>query len=167
MVFGSHERVLAMDGDYIYVRIFLTLLVISSTRLILTFSRMDQQIIPSTTKALLDSPKTSSYHIKTVRECSMPKKDSSAVRLVIQRDDSSKKRYDFEADSHSSAGGFSVRFPVSNSLPSPPLYFFDRRYCQGSDTFFSSDGRIARLTCLNLYSCSGDCVDYQDDAEGL
>lgn len=167
MVFGSHERVLAMDGDYIYVSTFRTLLVISSTGLILTFARMDQQIIPSTTKALLDSPKTSSYHIKTVRECSMPKKDSSAVRLVIQRDDSSKKRYDFEADSHTSAGGFSIRFPVFSSFPSAPLSFYVRCHYRGSDTFFSSDGRIVCLNYLNLHSCSGDCVDYQDDAEGV
>ncbi|KAF8315344.1 hypothetical protein DL93DRAFT_2096746 [Clavulina sp. PMI_390] len=78
MVFGSHERILAMDGDYIY-------------------------IIPSASKALLENPKTSSYHIKTVRECPLPKKDSSTVRLVIVRDDLTKKRYDFEADSRESA----------------------------------------------------------------
>lgn len=33
----------------------------------------------------------------------MPKKDSTTVRLVIQRDDLTKKRYDFEADSRASA----------------------------------------------------------------
>jgi hypothetical protein len=68
--------------------------------------RAGTQIIPSATKALLDSLKTSSYHIKTVLECGMPKKDSSTVRLVIQRD-LTKKRYDFEADSRASASKLS------------------------------------------------------------
>jgi hypothetical protein len=102
MVFGSHERILAMDGDYIHVRA--TCFAYSWSA---KFKHTTTQIIPSATKALLDSLKTSSYHIKTVLECSMPKKDSSTVRLVIQRDDSTKKRYDFEADSRASASELS------------------------------------------------------------
>jgi hypothetical protein len=71
-----------------------------------TERRLLIQIIPSGSKGLLDSLKTNSYHIKTVLECSIPtKKDSSTtVRLVIQRDDHTKKRYDFEAENHVAAG---------------------------------------------------------------
>jgi len=71
-VFGSHERVLAIDGDYIH-------------------------IMPSATKALLDSLKTSSYHIKTVVKCNMSKKASASVKLIVRREGGN-KRYDFEAE---------------------------------------------------------------------
>lgn len=73
MVFGSHERVLAIDGDYIH-------------------------FMPSATKALLESAKTSSYHIKTVINCILTKKDAASVKMIVRRDGGN-KRYDFEAES--------------------------------------------------------------------
>ncbi|KAF8321089.1 stress-activated map kinase interacting protein 1-domain-containing protein [Cantharellus anzutake] len=71
-MFGSHERVLAIDGDYIH-------------------------IMPSATRALLDSLKTSSYHIGAVVKCTMSKKGSASVKLIVRRE-TGDKRYDLEAE---------------------------------------------------------------------
>ncbi|KAG8884920.1 hypothetical protein FRB98_002081 [Tulasnella sp. 332] len=74
MMVGRHERSLAIDGDYIH-------------------------IMPAATRGLLDSVKTSSYHIKSVVYCKQSKKspNSTAVKLIVWRDGGN-KTYDFEAE---------------------------------------------------------------------
>ncbi|KAG8744423.1 hypothetical protein FRC10_010201 [Ceratobasidium sp. 414] len=78
MLVGRHERIIAIDGDYIH-------------------------IMPSNNRAFLDTMKTSSYHIKTVTGCKKTKKAPSSIKLVVRRDGSS-KRYDFEAEDEKQAG---------------------------------------------------------------
>ncbi|CAH1759309.1 22504_t:CDS:2 [Entrophospora sp. SA101] len=73
MFVGRHERVLAIDGDYIH-------------------------IMPSETRTMFESMKTSSYHITAVSSCKPNKKAPSNFKLVIYRD-SGLKTYDFEAES--------------------------------------------------------------------
>ncbi|CAG8525138.1 10888_t:CDS:2, partial [Dentiscutata heterogama] len=73
MFVGRHERVLAIDGDYIH-------------------------IMPSETRTMFESVKTSSYHITSVMSCKVNKKAPSNFKLVIYRD-SGTKTYDFEAES--------------------------------------------------------------------
>ncbi|KAG9095844.1 hypothetical protein FS749_009679 [Ceratobasidium sp. UAMH 11750] len=78
MLVGRHERIIAIDGDYIH-------------------------IMPSNNRAFLDTMKTSSYHIKTVTGCKKTKKAPTSIKLVVRRDGSS-KRYDFEAEDEKQAG---------------------------------------------------------------
>ncbi|EGO03414.1 hypothetical protein SERLA73DRAFT_174884 [Serpula lacrymans var. lacrymans S7.3] len=74
------ERTLAIDGVYIH-------------------------IMPSTNKAkaVFDSGKTTSFHIKSVVGCQQSTKSSTIFKIVVQRD-SRNKRYDFEADTPKLAG---------------------------------------------------------------
>ncbi|CAG8551389.1 7299_t:CDS:2, partial [Funneliformis caledonium] len=73
MFVGRHERVLAIDGDYIH-------------------------IMPSETRTMFESMKTSSYHITNVLSCKTNKKAPLNFKLEIYRD-SGTKTYDFEAES--------------------------------------------------------------------
>ncbi|RHZ47334.1 hypothetical protein Glove_585g44 [Diversispora epigaea] len=86
MFVGRHERVLAIDGDYIH-------------------------IMPSETRTMFESMKTSSYHIGLVQSCKVNKKIPTNFKLVIYRN-SGPKTYDFEAESKSLASEISqkVRF---------------------------------------------------------
>lgn len=72
MLVVRHERILAIDGDYVH-------------------------IMPVATRAFLDSMKTSSYHIKSISGCTQSAK-SSNFKLAVARDGGT-KRYDFEAES--------------------------------------------------------------------
>ncbi|CAE6478657.1 unnamed protein product [Rhizoctonia solani] len=78
MLVGRHERIIAIDGDYVH-------------------------IMPSNNRAFLDTMKTSSYHIKTVIGCKKTKKAPNSIKLVVLRDGGS-KRYDFEAEDEKQAG---------------------------------------------------------------
>jgi len=49
-------------------------------------------------KAVFDSGKTASYHIKSVVACQQSAKSSSSFKFIVHRD-GGKKRYDFEAES--------------------------------------------------------------------
>jgi hypothetical protein len=71
---ARQERTLAIDGVYIH-------------------------IMPSTNKAkaVFDSGKTVSFHIKSIIQCQQSAKSSTLFKIVVQRDSGS-KRYDFEAD---------------------------------------------------------------------
>ncbi|KAG5352304.1 hypothetical protein C0989_002906 [Termitomyces sp. Mn162] len=64
-------------------------------------------IMPSSTnkamKVVFDSGKTSSYHIKSIADCSQSAKTSSMFKLVLNRGGTN-KRYDFEAESPKLAG---------------------------------------------------------------
>ncbi|PKY14011.1 hypothetical protein RhiirB3_425926 [Rhizophagus irregularis] len=73
MFVGRHERVLAIDGDYIH-------------------------IMPSETRTMFESMKTSSYHITSVISCKISKKAQSSFKLEVYRDTGT-KTYDFEAES--------------------------------------------------------------------
>ncbi|KAG8762304.1 hypothetical protein FRC11_009946 [Ceratobasidium sp. 423] len=77
MLVGRHERIIAIDGDYVH-------------------------IMPSNNRAFLDTMKTSSYHIKTVTGCKKTKKAPNSIKLVVLRDGGS-KRYDFEAEDEKQA----------------------------------------------------------------
>ncbi|KZT35303.1 SIN1-domain-containing protein [Sistotremastrum suecicum HHB10207 ss-3] len=69
---GHHDRILAIDGDYIH-------------------------IMPSGSKVgFLDSAKTASYHVKSLINCVQSGK-TAAFKLVVLRDGAN-KRYDFEAE---------------------------------------------------------------------
>jgi len=72
MLVGRHERILAIDGDYIH-------------------------IMPSTTRRFLDNVNTASYHIKSIYSCTQSKKIATYVKLIVKRD-AGNKRYDFEAE---------------------------------------------------------------------
>ncbi|CAG8634092.1 13126_t:CDS:2, partial [Acaulospora morrowiae] len=86
MFVGRHERVLAIDGDYIH-------------------------IMPSETRTMFESMKTISYHIDTVKSCKVDKKAPTNFKLTIYRN-SGTKTYDFEAESKTLANEISqkVRF---------------------------------------------------------
>jgi len=63
------------------------------------------QIMPSTSraKAVFDSGKTLSFHIKSIIQCQQSAKSSTLFKIIVQRDSGS-KRYDFEADTSKLAG---------------------------------------------------------------
>jgi hypothetical protein len=64
--------------------------------------------MPSTNKAMkavFDSGKTSSYHIKSIADVQQSAKTSSIFKLILSRGGSN-KRYDFEAESPRLAGGY-------------------------------------------------------------
>ncbi|KAF9220725.1 SIN1-domain-containing protein [Gyrodon lividus] len=71
---ARQERTLAIDGVYVH-------------------------IMPSAhkAKAVFDSGKTLSFHIKSVLVCQQSQKTSTLFKIVVQRDNRN-KRYDFEAD---------------------------------------------------------------------
>ncbi|KAL1736140.1 stress-activated map kinase interacting protein 1-domain-containing protein [Schizophyllum commune] len=75
MLVTRQERVLAIDGGYIH-------------------------IMPSTNKpkAVFDSSRTASYHIKNIVEISQSHKMSNSFKLILNHA-GGKKRYDFEAES--------------------------------------------------------------------
>ncbi|KAF4616357.1 hypothetical protein D9613_008618 [Agrocybe pediades] len=75
MLVTRQERTLAIDGAYIH-------------------------IMPSTSKAraVFDSGKTSSYHIKNIADCQQSTKTSSIFKIILNRTGGN-KRYDFEAES--------------------------------------------------------------------
>ncbi|TFK41574.1 stress-activated map kinase interacting protein 1-domain-containing protein [Crucibulum laeve] len=75
MLVARQERTLAIDGVYIHI-----------------------MPPPSKAKAVFDSGKTSSYHIKSIADCQQSAKTSSVFKLVLNRGAGS-KRYDFEAES--------------------------------------------------------------------
>ena len=64
--------------------------------------------MPSTNKAkaVFDSGKTSSYHIKSIADCQQSATTPSIFKLILTRGAKS-KRYDFEAESPKYAGGLS------------------------------------------------------------
>ncbi|ODQ53639.1 SIN1-domain-containing protein [Saitoella complicata NRRL Y-17804] len=68
---GRHERVLAIDGDYIH-------------------------IMPSEQKTLFESPKTSSIHIGAIITCKQSRKVPANFKFVVLKARET-KRYDFEA----------------------------------------------------------------------
>ncbi|KAG6829351.1 hypothetical protein H0H92_004717 [Tricholoma furcatifolium] len=80
MLLARQERTLAIDGVYIH-------------------------IMPTSNKAkaVFDSGKTSSYHIKSIADCQQSAKTSSAIKLVLNRGGTN-KRYDFEAENPRVAG---------------------------------------------------------------
>jgi len=96
MLVARQERTLAIDGVHIHVSIAHT------------FGRgsnhLSRQIMPSNkARAVFDSGKTSSYHIKSVIECTQSVKSSSTFKLVLNRG-GSKKRFDYEAENPTLAG---------------------------------------------------------------
>jgi len=74
MLVARQERILAIDGVYIH-------------------------IMPSASKAkaVFDSGKTLSYHIKSIADCQQSAKSSALFKLVLGRAGGN-KRYDFEAE---------------------------------------------------------------------
>ena len=68
-------------------------------------SDFELKIMPSSNKAraVFDSGKTTSFHIKSVVACQQSSKSSSIFKLVVQHDNRN-KRYDFEAESSKLAG---------------------------------------------------------------
>lgn len=70
---GRHERVLAIDGDYVY-------------------------IMPPENKNLFDSVKTTSFHINSVVSCKQMKKSWPSFKMSVQRE-RDVKIYEFEAAS--------------------------------------------------------------------
>ena len=67
--------------------------------------RSHTKIMPSANKAkaVFDSGKTLSFHIKSISVCQQSQKTSTLFKIVVQRD-SRNKRYDFEADTAKLAG---------------------------------------------------------------
>ncbi|KAL7420071.1 Component of a membrane-bound complex containing the Tor2p kinase [Cryptotrichosporon argae] len=70
---GRHERVLAIDGDYIH-------------------------IMPSENRALFDSMKTTSIHVTLVAACKLSGRAGGFKLIVWRRDSGQDKRYEFEAE---------------------------------------------------------------------
>lgn len=98
MLVTRQERGLAIDGAYIHVRIRLL-------KVLSCVVYFDKQIMPSSNKAkaVFDSGKTTSFHIKSVVACQQSAKSSSIFKLVVQHDNRN-KRYDFEAETPKLAG---------------------------------------------------------------
>lgn len=78
MFVGRHERVLAIDGDFLH-------------------------IMPPENRAMFDTIKTSSYHISSVHSCKSSKKAAHHFRLVVYRDRDT-KTYDFEGTTATETG---------------------------------------------------------------
>lgn len=72
---GRHERVIAIDGQYVH-------------------------FLPSTTKvrAVFENTRTMSYHIRAVAAVQQPVKNSATFKIIVQRNGGA-KRYEFEAES--------------------------------------------------------------------
>ncbi|CAN6634188.1 hypothetical protein TRVA0_014S01948 [Trichomonascus vanleenenianus] len=70
---SRHERILAIDGEYIH-------------------------IMPSEDRTFFDSPKTSSFHISQVMKCKQSSKVPANFKIVVRKT-SGPKRYDLEAQS--------------------------------------------------------------------
>lgn len=104
MLVVRHERILAIDGDYVHVSFNITCKSCFS-------NPKKKQIMPVATRAFLDSMKTSSYHIKSIAGCTQSAKSSANFKLVVVRDGGT-KRYDFEAESPKIAGLLSNTFVV-------------------------------------------------------
>ena len=69
--------------------------------------------MPSTNKAkaVFDSGKTSSYHIKSIADCQQSATTPSIFKFILTRGAKS-KRYDFEAESPKYAGEYSLFNPA-------------------------------------------------------
>ncbi|ODQ67873.1 hypothetical protein NADFUDRAFT_39284 [Nadsonia fulvescens var. elongata DSM 6958] len=74
---SRHERVLAIDGEYVH-------------------------IMPSDDKTWFESPKTSSFHVKQITNCKQSKKVPNNFKILVMKANGP-KRYDLEATSHSQA----------------------------------------------------------------
>ena len=75
---GRHERVLAIDGDYIH-------------------------IMPTESKTLLENPRTSSFPINSILQTKQSRKVPVNFKIVRVKASGEKKRYDFEAVSTTEA----------------------------------------------------------------
>lgn len=75
---GRQERILAVDGDYIY-------------------------ILPSEQKNFFDNLKTISFHISSVLSCLQSKKSSPTFKISFQKDRETKV-YEFDAVNPQEAG---------------------------------------------------------------
>ena len=87
MLVARQEKTLAIDGMYIHI-----------------------MPPPNRAKAVFDSGKTHSYHIKSIAECEQSSKSSCIFKIVLHRSNATtghghghRRRYDFEADSTRSA----------------------------------------------------------------
>ncbi len=108
MAIGRHERVLAIDGDYIHVSDCPPQ---SGTALKAHVS----QIMPSEQRAFFDSTKTTSFHITLIASCKLSG-NSGGFKLLVWRD-GGQKRYDFEAKNVKQAGELA---PTATSKPMSP-----------------------------------------------
>ncbi|KAG7092111.1 hypothetical protein E1B28_008486 [Marasmius oreades] len=79
MLVTRQEKTLAIDGGYVHI------------------------MPPRTAKAVFDSGRTSSYHIKSISECQQSTKSPHMFKLVLNRA-SGEKRYYFEAENAKFAG---------------------------------------------------------------
>jgi hypothetical protein len=70
---SRHERVLAIDGEYVH-------------------------ILPAEDRMFLDSPKTSSFHIGQILKCKQSRKVPANFKIVVKKT-TGPKRYDLEAQS--------------------------------------------------------------------
>ncbi|KAF7359268.1 hypothetical protein MSAN_01269200 [Mycena sanguinolenta] len=95
MLVAKQERTLAFDGLYIH-------------------------ILPTAnkaTKAVFDSGKHVSYHIRSIANCQQSTKSSAIFKLVIGRGAGGTKRYDYEAESAKHAGEIVAQITtLKNSL---------------------------------------------------
>lgn len=80
---GKHERVLAIDGDYIHV----------SWR---SLSKLTFQIMPSENRGFFDTMKTTSFHVTLVANVKLSGR-AGGFKLYVWRD-GGRKRYEFEAE---------------------------------------------------------------------
>ena len=95
---ARQERTLAIDGVYVHVSP-------AGRERTAISSCPHTKIMPSANKAkaVFDSGKTLSFHVKSVMDCQQSQKTSTLFKVVVQRDGRN-KRYDFEADSAKLAG---------------------------------------------------------------
>ncbi|KAJ6500564.1 stress-activated map kinase interacting protein 1-domain-containing protein [Mycena sanguinolenta] len=95
MLVAKQERTLAFDGLYIH-------------------------ILPTAnkaTKAVFDSGKHVSYHIRSIADCQQSTKSSAIFKLLIGRGSGGKKRYDYEAETAKHAGEIVAQIiALKNSL---------------------------------------------------
>lgn len=95
---GRHERVLAIDGDYVHiVRLSPEMQLIECSGL--TQSRLPSQMpSESRTHGFPSSMRTTSYHIHDIAGIKQSKKTPASFKLLVLKDGNYNKRYDLEAD---------------------------------------------------------------------
>lgn len=96
MPIGRHERVLAIDGDYVHV----------SLRHDALLRQLTCKVMPSESRTFFDSTKTTSFHISLVVSCKLTGR-AGGFKINVWRE-TGQKRYEFDAENGKQAGTLSL-----------------------------------------------------------
>jgi hypothetical protein len=101
MFVGRHERVLAIDGDYIHIMPPENKTFFDNIKTVMNPGSTDDPSPGCSSFSLCLGQ--SSFHINTVISCKQNKKGSTAIKLLCQRDRDT-KAYDLECNTPQEAG---------------------------------------------------------------